>query len=158
MARYGYGMSVSGSRTPVVASGGAAPSGIVVDGANTINLSIAGLTGDTPRALTRQPANDTITVGGYDGDGNYYEDILPVGPNRNYEGTYTVNNVFRTTELIAPNNRSGLNSEIGTQSSWVLYENIYNIGGSRALFTNPSTDPTTIPTTGWSLSLTITAA
>jgi len=30
MARYGYGMSVSGSRTPLVASsGGAAPSGIV---------------------------------------------------------------------------------------------------------------------------------
>jgi hypothetical protein len=31
MARYGYGMSVSGSRTAIVASGGAAPSGIVVD-------------------------------------------------------------------------------------------------------------------------------
>ena len=30
MARLGYGMSVSGSKTPVVASGGAAPSGIPV--------------------------------------------------------------------------------------------------------------------------------
>lgn len=30
MARYGHGMSVSGSRTPLVASGGAAPSGIPV--------------------------------------------------------------------------------------------------------------------------------
>jgi hypothetical protein len=28
MARYGYGMSVSGSKTAIVASGGAAPSGI----------------------------------------------------------------------------------------------------------------------------------
>ncbi len=136
----------------------AAPAGIVVDGANTINLSIAGRTGDTPRALTRQPANDTITVGNFDGDGNYYEDNFPVGPNRNYEGAYTVNNIYRTTELIAPNNKSGLNSEIGTQSSWVLYENIYNILGTRALFTNPSTDPTTIPTTDWSPAITITAA
>ena len=36
MARYGYGMSVSGSKTPIVASGGAAPSGIPVASTDTI--------------------------------------------------------------------------------------------------------------------------
>ena len=36
MARYGYGISVSGSRTPVVASSTPAPSGIPVASTNTI--------------------------------------------------------------------------------------------------------------------------
>ena len=41
MARYGYGMSVSGSRTPLVASsGGAAPSGIPVASTTIINIKI----------------------------------------------------------------------------------------------------------------------
>ena len=40
MARYGYGMSVSGSRTPIVASGGATPSGIPV--ASTTMVVVSG--------------------------------------------------------------------------------------------------------------------
>ena len=39
MARLGYGMSVSGSKTPIVASGGAAPSGIPV--ASTSQIIVA---------------------------------------------------------------------------------------------------------------------
>ena len=39
MARYGYGMSVSGSRKSIVASGGAAPSGIVAATAGNLNIS-----------------------------------------------------------------------------------------------------------------------
>ena len=38
MAGYGYGISVSGSRTPVVASSTPAPSGIPVATTNTINV------------------------------------------------------------------------------------------------------------------------
>lgn len=43
MARYGYGMSVSGSKIRVVASGAPAPSGIVV--ATTDGIALTGLTG-----------------------------------------------------------------------------------------------------------------
>ena len=40
MAGYGYGASVSGSRTAIVASsGGVAPSGIVVATTNAVNIS-----------------------------------------------------------------------------------------------------------------------
>jgi len=52
MARYGYGASVSGSRTPFVASGGAAPSGIPTATTTIINISSteAGISGDFTKA------------------------------------------------------------------------------------------------------------
>ena len=70
MARYGYGMSVSGSRTPLVASsGGAAPSGINVATTNAIVLS--GLTGPYYSELngTYTKSGDPTNVfnGGVDG-------------------------------------------------------------------------------------------
>jgi len=46
MARYGYGMSVSGSRTAIVASGGAAPSGIVAATAGDLIIDFGYASGE----------------------------------------------------------------------------------------------------------------
>jgi hypothetical protein len=56
MARYGYGISVSGSRTAIVASGGAAPSVIVV--ATTTNVIVTfGDTSEINYARDNYPAS-----------------------------------------------------------------------------------------------------
>ena len=68
MARYGYGMSVSGSKTPIVASGGAAPSGIVV--ATTTAIVLSGLTGgraDLNGVYTKSGDPTNVFNGGVDG-------------------------------------------------------------------------------------------
>lgn len=67
MARYGYGASVSGSRTAVVASsGGAAPSGIPISTATIIVLTVGATSAAIVGAYNKQ--SDTEWWGG----GDYY--------------------------------------------------------------------------------------
>ena len=47
MARYGYGISVSGSRTPIVASSTPAPSGIVAATVGNLVISFGYFSGET---------------------------------------------------------------------------------------------------------------
>ena len=85
MAGYGYGMSVSGSRTPVVASSGAAPSGIDVATTNAIVLS--GLTlgsTDLNGVYTKSGDPTNVTAGGVEGEatGAVFFNSAYIGGNR----------------------------------------------------------------------------
>ena len=81
MARYGYGMSVSGSRTPIVSSGTPAPSGISLT-APTIYVS--GLTlADGPNR------NNGVLYSPYTlVSSGYWDDINDVGYVINPSGTW----------------------------------------------------------------------
>ena len=116
MARYGYGMSVSGSRTPVVASSTPAPSGIPVAGTNQINIGNSpdngaylfgfgeynGLTGtayfNNYSIIYFNNSNDTIVSGNYG-------DTVPVVP-------YAWNFIYGTN----PDNLTVVSSEANTSS------------------------------------------
>ena len=117
MARYGYGMSVSGSRTAVVASsGGAAPSGIPV---STINLIII---------------QDGITNGPYTKIGDL---LWSFTPNFGYDPYLQYDlPIFPDAWALYSNDGEG---------GYNVYN--YNFAGS-----------STIPITGWSSPITITAA
>jgi hypothetical protein len=86
MARYGYGASVSGSRTAVIASsGGGAPSGIDVATTNAIVLS--GLTGgwtDLHGTYTKSGDPTNVYNGGVNGNatGSVYFNSAYTGGNR----------------------------------------------------------------------------
>jgi len=128
MARYGYGMSVSGSRTPFVASGGGAeplglPAQIIVSGAGVANgtytkTSSAGVFTDTPAP----------------GTFNY---LLGAG-------------IFYIT---APGNTN-------FNSDYLLDEWVLASGNDPATIysQNTSSDVGNVPASGWSPSITITAA
>jgi len=128
MARYGYGISVSGSRTPLVASaGGAAPLGlpaqIIVSGAGVADgtytkTSSAGVFTDTPA-----PGTFNYLLGA----GIFY--ITSPG-NTNFNGDYLGNDWV----LASGNDPVTIYSE------------------------NTSTDANNVPASGWSPSITITAA
>ena len=57
MARYGYGMSVSGSKTPIVASAGAAPSGIPTATTTIIFISAPSFLGAGENFYKSSPNN-----------------------------------------------------------------------------------------------------
>jgi len=129
MARYGYGMSVSGSRTPLVASsGGAAPSGIPVASTNQIIVSNNG---------------------------------IPYGVANSGNGTYTKSGIYNggdggDTVYYAFNTDANAKIAIGGGGpTWYVgfyYDNEFFYSF------NTSTDANYIPTSGWSPSITITAA
>lgn len=148
MARYGYGISVSGSRTPVVASGTPAPSGLPV--ATTAKIAISGLggaNGSYSRMGTGTNPIEDWTLTGY-----AYRDP-------------SFNNGFNPRIfLFAPNSTitdANPFNQLGTPySSWTLvsmyYDGEYASWITEVISTNTSTDASTIPTTGWSPSITIT--
>ena len=127
MARYGYGISVSGSRTPVVASIAPAPSGFP-DVASTNQIAVTSITG----IMFNVPNNG---IGTYTKNGDINEN-LPV---------YSPYYAFDTSFLAGVGFREG---------QWYLF---YYSDDPYEHAINLSSDPTTIPTTGWSPSITITA-
>ena len=129
MARYGYGMSVSGSRTPFVASGGAAPSGIPTAGplmAENINIQ-----GNNVVAQLRDLNEDGSFYSVADGYWNIGvgEDNVPVTRLTFGGSQWTV---------------------ISSNSFEPPFDNITN--------SSPNQSIDYIPTSGWSPSITITAA
>lgn len=165
MAGYGYGASVSGSRTPLVASsGGAAPSGIVVATTNAVNIS--GNNGIVPdgtytkvTSIATRVAGSLISdkmfidtglvylkEAGY-GDVNYptapYGYIL-IPPNTTFTATFF--NPLPSETFWRAGKVYGL---LGDES------NDFAFNGQSS---NPSTDATIIPTSGWDYAITITAA
>ena len=132
MARYGYGMSVIGSKTPVIASGGAAPGGIPL---STTNINITynvQSEGEITRTLVKQ--SDTF----------WYNDQF--GPNDpgNCE-------VYRFA-LKYENSQWEFSTYFNT-----LDEGNCSIGGLELKSTNAGAS-SSIPVSGWSTSITITAA
>jgi len=132
MARYGYGASVSGSKTSIVtSSGGVAPSGLPV--ASTAQITISGaaeFNGIYIRTVlaglyTPEPISGTYNY--ISASGIYY---LTSPGNTNYNGDYAGNDWV----LATGNNVASILSE------------------------NTSTDSNNVPTTGWSPSITITSA
>jgi hypothetical protein len=127
MARYGYGISVSGSRTPVVASSTPAPNfglpaQIIVTGAGAAN----GTYTKTSSAGVYTPEPNSGTFNYLLGAGFFY--ITSPG-NTNYNGDYADN------DWVLAN---------GNDSAAIYSE-------------NTSTDANNVPTTSWSPSITITA-
>ena len=126
MARYGYGMSVSGTRKSIVSGGGAAPSGIPV--ASTENVLVDG--------FTLSKVSSTFYLG----------DVI--------EGTEDCGN-DQTRDY---GNRGQLEFSGGSWSyKYGPYNGCLNTWDF-STYTNPSTDANYIPTSGWSPSITITAA
>jgi hypothetical protein len=166
MARYGYGMSVSGSRTAVVASsGGVAPSGIVVATTNAVNIS--GSNAQVPDGTYTKVTTILTRVAGslvsnkllldtglvYLKEAGFGDDAYP-GRSFGYI-------------LIAPNAtfQTTLDNPLPTAAFWRsgrVYEYFDDGDGSGwEFFTgndNSSTDATIIPTSGWDYAITITAA
>lgn len=140
MARYGYGMSVSGSRTPIVASSTPAPSGIVVATTNTINVVDAFNIGETI-SLTKFSSTE------------YRTDAYSFVISQIYCEAYSDNvniTVFRVSVIL-------------DGGYWIYrYYGLYDCDGNvEVTYDNTSVQQVTsgiIPTTGWSPSLTITAA
>ena len=152
MAGYGYGNSVCGSRTAVVASsGGGAPSGIPV--ASTASIVIVG-SGVVPSGTYNKKTQNSY-IGNVGGDVysagigtiyNLYPDIFP-----NYNVYFLLGPKATITDTGG--------DFITNDSSWKIY-NIYDDGGATYSIngTNASTDANYIPTSGWSPSIIITAA
>ena len=128
MARYGYGMSVSGSKASVVPSSGGGGAGFP-DVASTNQIAITNITG----TMFNVPNNG---IGTYTKNGPINEN-LP---------TYSPYYAFDTSSLAGVGFRDG---------QWYLF---YYNDDPYEHAVNASSDPTTIPTTGWILPITITAA
>jgi len=167
MARYGYGNSVSGSRTAVVASsGGVAPSGLVVATTNAVNISssfptfiVSGTYTKVTTPLTRVAgsliSNQLLLATGlvYLKDAGFSDADYP-GLAYGYI-LIPPNVTFQTT----------LDNTLDAVAFWSagrVYE--YNDEGTTGWeyrtvrLENASTDATIIPTSGWNYSITITAA
>ena len=157
MARCGYGMSVSGSRTAVVASSTPAPSGILV--ASTASIVISGnvsLNG----TYTRVPQGTEILNTADTGEPDTF--VLNGGtflyrrPNSSLSTTTYDNSVlFPPNSVIKKGGGSG-DAVAGTPfSTWTIGSLFWDSDASEWLLdlnfssTNPSTDPTIIPTSGW---------
>jgi len=140
MARYGYGMSVSGSRKSIVASSGAAPSNIPLSQAN---ISLTGFSytspshTDVPFSLISRSAILTRQ-----NDASWYADYSD------------------------PNNPTGYDILFQfTGGMWKIFVRYYDPDFTDIAATNPAPN-TSIPVTGWVLeagagnsgSVTITAA
>jgi hypothetical protein len=150
-----------------------APSGIAVSTVSTVRLSTGSNLPDwivSPVSnnflLERRPANNVIDTSYTDEDGNYVPRSYSVGPNQNY--IHANGNI----ELIAPGNLTQHPGSLPNTpvNYWRLF--YYTDNCSDGLCskdqveqsTNPSTDPTRIPISGWTSvpsyggSVTITAA
>lgn len=161
MARYGYGMSVSGSKTAVVASGTPAPSGIAVATTNAVNISgnnevvPDGTYTKVTTILTRVAGSlvssklflDTGLV--YLKEAGFGNDVYP---DRSFGHI-----------LIAPNAtfQTTLDNPLPTAAFWRSGRVFDNQDGGFEFFVsnnNSSTDATIIPTSGWDYAITITAS
>jgi len=175
MARYGYGASVSGSRTPIVASsGGAAPSGIPI---STTNIIVNGGNAQSPN-LTLSRADYGVSICNSGGDaytfnakwegymptsGDWY--MLSGGDGYVDLGIATRKATGGSGEyFIYFDNCSSVSTQV-VSPTWALFNYNGDEYGPRGstLATNPSQDFNNIPTTGWVIyrdltSITITAA
>jgi hypothetical protein len=153
MALYGYGISVSGSRTPTVASSTPAPSGIPV--ASTASVIIGGGTDFDGTAVKK--VNPEICIGNIEEGYTLY---VYSGASYSYQLGYQSGKI-----LIPPQTELSthpiflslaLNTPFGTwRLAQVTYEDDqFYIADQIA---NPSTNPNFIPTTGWNPAITITA-
>jgi hypothetical protein len=154
-----FSVSKSTLSTPFIE---APPSGIPV--ASTASIAISGnVFANGTHTRVSQGEQILVTI---NGDGTFYF-VLDGGtylyrrPN-SIIGTTTYDN----SVLLAPNSTiksSNLtNTVIGPYSAWTIvtcgYDNEYDSWSGNIVAENPSTDPTNIPTAGWSPSITITAA
>ena len=152
MARYGYGMSVSGSRKSIVASGGAAPSGIPVASTASVVFSNAGSFNGT--YAKKIPTETVLSFGGetaFMSAGVSYARVVGDTGYVLLRPNSTIQHSFFGTILGTP------------YANWValfFYFDGENTGEYyyETTYTNASTDVTNIPTTGWSSAITITAA
>ena len=139
MARYGYGASVSGSRTPFVASVAPAPSGIVVATTNTINV-VDDFNIEETISLTKFSSTEYRT--------DEYSFVISQIYCEAYSDNVNIT-VFRVSVIL-------------DGGYWIYrYYGIYDCDGNvQVTYDNTSVQQVTsgiIPTTGWSPSLTITA-
>jgi hypothetical protein len=158
MARYGYGISVSGSRTPLVASaGGAAPSGIPV--ASTASVVISG--NATFNGTAVKKINPEQCFGDPVFGGKLYVDsgvVYAYGLSESAGKILIPPQALITDDLIG-----GTPDKLNTPSNtWRLVDAAYDSGEDSyyiiSTVNNSSTDANYIPTSDWSPSITITAA
>jgi hypothetical protein len=149
-------MSVSGSRTPIVASGTPAPSGIPVASTASVVISVSG--GSDFDGTAVKKVNPEICIGDIaEGDKLYV-----------YSGaTYSYGLGYQSGKILIPPQTElsthpiflslALNTPFGT---WRLAQISHEDGQFYIIdqITNPSTNPNFIPTTGWNPATTITAA
>jgi len=142
MAGYGYGMSVSGSRTAVVASsGGVAPSGLPYSSTNSINLVDASYpiqSGNYPK------------IAGYS---NYTDDI---GITTTNQFGYTSNGELVNGYVLFVFNVTSNRWEFGVYESYGDGGLAWSNEGAN-YSSNPSTNQNYIPTSSWTRNLVITA-
>jgi len=161
-------MSLSGSRTPLVASGGAAPSGIVVATTNAVNISGSNL--QVPDGTYTK-----VTTIGTRVAGILSSDKLLLATGLVYlkeagftdsSGTGNPPYVFVPYGhiLIPPNTTftaTGL-TPLDSDTTWKAGVVYGDADASQFIYDryslNSSTDATIIPTSGWSPSITITAS
>ena len=165
MARYGYGMSVSGSRTPIVASSGAAPSGIVVATTNAVNIS--GQNFYVPDGTyTKVTTNGTRVAGSAISDKLFLDTGVVYLKEAGYNDADFPFKPYGHI-LVAPNTTftATFFNPLASESRWYcgkVYGNDDGEGNVEFLYLTPnineSTDATTIPTSGWTYAITITAA
>ena len=154
-----YNAATNVDRTITVSA--PAGGGIVVANTSQIRITFANnvenwIANGNTFVLDRLQANLVLDDSYYDENGNYIERLQQVGPNRNYK--YLASNHF---DLIPPNNISSTQYGIQPNSSvnyWRLYLNSTSCSDGQCglsyvfHYENPSTDPTIIPTSGWSSS------
>jgi hypothetical protein len=164
MAGYGYGMSVSGSRTPIVSSATPAPSGIVVATTNAVNIS--GNNGVVPDGTyTKVTAIGTRVAGSLISDKMFIATGLVYLKEAGYGDALYPTKPYGYI-LIPPNTTftATFFNPLPSQTFWRAGR-VYAFFGDESddfQFADPnnnsSTDPTIIPTSGWSYAITITAA
>jgi hypothetical protein len=158
MARYGYGASESGSKTSIVtSSGGVAPSGIPV--ASTASVVISGnatFNGTAVKKVNPQQCFGDLVFGG--------KLFVDTGVVYAYDASENLGKVLIPPQaLITEDFIYGFPDKLGTPAAtWRLVDvsydqenDAYNINN---ITNNSSTDANYIPTSGWSPSITITAA
>jgi len=157
-------MSLSGSRTAVVASSGAAPSGIVVATTNAVNIS-------GNNSVVPDGTYTKVTLTGTRVAGSLISDKLLLNTGVVYLKEAGYGDADYPTSpygyiLIAPNTTftSTFLDPIVSESIWIagkVYGFYADEGGAFEFpYTNEnaSTDATVIPTSGWLYDITITAA
>ena len=150
MAGYGYGASVSGSRTAIVASsGGTPPSGLEVS--TTSNVAITNL-GTYDNGTYTVAGTGTTILSDWVLSGNAYrkEGVLFTSDGRI---------LLSPNSTIKDSGGAGSN-QLGTPySSWTLiyvnYDGENDVWNYTTVATNSSTNASYIPTSGWSPTLTI---
>jgi len=153
MARYGYEISVSGSRTAVVPSSGGGGDGFP-NVAGTASIVIGN--------------SDAFSNGTYARIGtgaNPLSDWILTGYVYRKPDSYFISEgriLFAPNSVIKDSGGEGT-PQLGTPySSWafiyISYDSENDAWNPQTIATNSSTNASTIPTTGWSPAITITAA